>query len=359
MESEKALFNKMLKYKKLLDDIFYGKTFLFKSLPKFIYQIRREGHIDIPYNIVECYYENQAIVQIFKPDINDTHIRVPIITTKPFNRVYLDTMFLTLNKSVLGFINVMDLFSKFAFSKLFLLPKKTSAIGSNKAVLTFNNFLEKIGNKNIGSVITDTGPEFLGEFKQDLINKKIQHDYAEGGDKSKTSPIERFNKTLRGMIEKYRLVYGKITQENLDTIIDSYNDSLHDTLKYSPNFILENIDAQREVYKMYNEKKKTFIKIKPLEGYVRVKLDQSLFTKFKVIWSKEIYRIDNFENGVYTINGMKGKFKREELQPIQKEFLLKPNIKFDDDMEEEVEEKEPRVIKEIEKRITRSHKQFL
>ena len=335
MQSELELFNKMLKYKTFLDNIFYGKNFLFKSLPKFIYQIRREGRIDIPNNIIECYYENQAIVQIFKPYINDDHISVPIITNKPFNRVYLDTMFLSLNKSVIAFINVMDLFSKFAYSKLFILPKKTSAITSSKAVLTFNNFLEKIGNKHIGTVITDTGPEFLGEFQQDLINKKIQHDYAEGGDKSKTSPIERFNKSLRGMIEKYRLVYGKITQENLDTIINSYNDSLHSTLKYSPNYILENIDAQREVFKMYNEKKKTFIKIKPLEGYVRVKLDRTIFTKVKALWSKEIYKIDNFENGVYTLTGMKGKFKREDLQLVKKEFLLSPNIKFEDDMEEE------------------------
>ena len=59
-----------------------------------MYQIRKEGHIDISYNIVECDYENQTI-QIFKPYLNDTHIRVPIITTKPFNRVYLDTMYLS------------------------------------------------------------------------------------------------------------------------------------------------------------------------------------------------------------------------------------------------------------------------
>lgn len=347
------LFNKVLKVKKILDDIFYGEQFLFKSINKFIYQVKLEGH-DISNDIIKCYYDNQAIVQIFKPIVRDDYVRVPIITTKPFNKVYLDTMYLTMNNSVTAFVNIMDLFSKFAYSRMFIIPKKTSSVSSNKAVIAFNDFMEKIKNKSIDSVVTDKGSEFLGEFQQDMINKKIQQDFADAGDKSKTSPIERFNKTLRTMIEKYRVVYGKITQSNLDKIINSYNNSIHSTLKYTPNDVLNDINVERDVYAMYSSKKKDSI-TDPLVGFVRVRLDRNIFSKVKPIWSTEIYKINKFKDGNYSLDNIEGKFKREDLQLVNKEFLLKPNIKFEKE-EEELKQKVPAVIKEIEKRETRGNR---
>lgn len=348
------LFNKVLKVKKILDDIFYGEQFLFKSINKFIYQVKLEGH-DISSDVIKCYYDNQAIVQIFKPIIKDDYVRVPIITTRPFNKVYLDTMYLTMNNSVTAFVNIMDLFSKFAYSRMFIIPKKTSSVSSSKAVIAFNDFMEKIKNKSIDSVVTDKGSEFLGEFQQDMINKKIQQDFADTGDKSKTSPIERFNKTLRTMIEKYRVVYGKITQSNLDKIINSYNNSIHSTLKYTPNDVLNDINVERDVYTMYSNKKKDSITY-PLVGFVRVRLDRNIFSKVKPIWSTEIYKINKFKDGYYSLDNIEGKFKREDLQLVNKEFLLKPNIKFEKEEEEELKQKVPAVIKEIEKRETRGNR---
>ena len=59
-------------------------------------------------------------------------------------------------------------------------------------------------------------------------------------------------------------------------------------------------------------------------------------------------------DGKYTLDGSSGTFKGDELQPVQKEYLLNPKIKFADE-EEASEKKEviPKVVKEIEKRETR------
>jgi hypothetical protein len=54
------------KYKDVLDSVFYSSDFFAKSLPKFIKKLQLLN-IDIPYNVIEFYYNNQAIVQIFKP----------------------------------------------------------------------------------------------------------------------------------------------------------------------------------------------------------------------------------------------------------------------------------------------------
>jgi len=350
-EGFKQLLKDVHTYKKVLDNLFYGKHFLFKSFPKFLKQVRQEHPEEskLNYSVVKWYYDNQAIVQIFKP-FEENHVRVPITTTSPFNRVYVDSMYLSLNNSTVAFINVMDLFSKYAYSNLFIIPKNTSAVKSIYALKTFDNFLEKIGNRKIGSVMTDTGSEFQGDFQKGLIEKKIPQSFADAGDKSATSPIERFNKTLRLMIAKYRMVYGKITQEALNTIMDSYNNSLHSTLKYSPNQIIESKELANEVYQMYNVKKNDS-KYTPRDGWVRIKLETHAFTKLKAIWSKEIYEIESFKNGRYKLKGKSGKYRDEDLQFIQKEYLLNPKVKLIESVDDEEEEVKPQRIPEVERVI--------
>lgn len=356
LSSEQYILRKVHLYKDLLDKIFYGKHFLFKSFDKFLKQVHSEypDKSDLTYTVVKWYYDNQAIVQIFKPFINN-HVHVPIIANAPFSRVYMDTMYLTMNNSVFAFINVMDLFSKYAYSNLYVIGKKTSAVKSINALETFNDFLKEVGSPRIGTVITDQGGEFYGEFEEDLKKKKIPQDFADAGYKSKTSPIERFNKTLRLMLEKYKMVYGRLTQETLEEIIASYNNSEHSTLKYSPNEILSDVKAQRTVKQMYSTRKPETDYV-PLTGYVRVKLETNIFSKTKPVWTSEIYLIKSFKDGKYTLDGSSGTFKGEELQPVQKEYLLNPKIKFAD--EEEASEKEviPKVVKEIEKRETRGNR---
>ena len=73
-----------------------------------------------------------------------------------------------------------------------------------------------------------------------------------------------------------------------------------------------------------------------------------MFHWTKPVWTSEIYLIKSFKDGKYTLDGSSGTFKGEELQPIQKEYLLNPKIKFAD--EEEASEKViPKVVKRLRK----------
>ncbi len=83
-----------MEYKKELDDIFYNKNFLMKGLSKFYHKVKLLN-LDIPYKVVKFYYENQAITQIFRPPQHEKEEEYkPIISYKPFERVYIDTMYL-------------------------------------------------------------------------------------------------------------------------------------------------------------------------------------------------------------------------------------------------------------------------
>ena len=340
------IFKEVLKYRKVLDDIFYGDGLLMKGFPQFFKAVRNEQH-DIPFSVLKYYYENQAVVQIFKPP-EKLDFHRPIISLLPFGRVYCDTMYLTLKNSVLGFINIIDLFSKYGFSKVYVLKSETSSISSEKAKIAFNEFLNEIKpfNIDIGIVYTDRGSEFLGDFMKDLEEKKIVHVYGNAGDKRKTSPIERFNKTMRLMVEKYRVVYGKVNSNIIKKLITSYNKIPHANLKHSPINILNSKSIQDEVTTNNYNIQKNIVKIPPISGYVRLLITKT-FKKVSPQWTTEIYKIKNFSNGNYSLEELPNQyFKRDELQSVNKDHLMKKTIRImdtdeikdDDDIKEIVRE---------------------
>lgn len=340
------IFKEVLKYRKVLDDIFYGDGLLMKGFPQFFKAVRNEQH-DIPFSVLKYYYENQAVVQIFKPP-EKLDFHRPIISLLPFGRVYCDTMYLTLKNSVLGFINIIDLFTKYGFSKVYVLKSETSSISSEKAKIAFNEFLNEIKpfNIDIGIVYTDRGSEFLGDFMKDLEEKKIVHVYGNAGDKRKTSPIERFNKTMRLMVEKYRVVYGKVNSNIVKKLITSYNKIPHANLKHSPINILNSKSIQDEVTTNNYNIQKNIVKIPPISGYVRLLITKT-FKKVSPQWTTEIYKIKNFSNGNYSLEELPNQyFKRDELQSVNKDHLMKKTIRImdtdeikdDDDIKEIVRE---------------------
>jgi len=329
-------YKEVLKHKSFLDNIFYDRGFLMKNLPLFVKKIREielqeKGHNNIPYSVIESYYDHQPVVQRFRPHDEN---RAPhhIISLLPFERIYCDTMYLTQKNSVLAFVNIVDLFSKYGFSRCYTIKSKTSSISSEKAKITINEFFEEIKQYNIpvGIIYTDRGSEYGGEFEKNLQEKKIIQIYGNAGDKRKTSPIERFNGTIRLYIEKFKIVYGNINSHVLDIIIKSYNNIPHAKLKYTPIEILKNKKYQDEITSINYAMQKDEIRAPPLTGYVRILLQTGSFKKISPIWSHEIYKIKSYSSGNnYILEGILNKsFKRDELLPVKKD-ILEPEIDTD------------------------------
>ena len=306
-----------------LDKVFYGNNAM-ASLPKFVYNLKEKGD-KIPFDEAKVYYENQPVKQIFKPfekPVNYNHITA----LYPFEKVYLDSMYLKLDKSTLAFINVIDLFSKFAYSKMFLLGKKSQAVGSNKSVTVFDGFLEIVGKykMSVGLVVCDLGSEFMGDFLKHLEKLDIPQVFVDAGDKMRTSPIERFNKTLRTYLEKYRSIHGKITGAVLDQLIDAYNNVPHAQLEYSPLDILKSKAIQSEVANVYIRSRQNFVLHTLSVGtHVRILLSPTLFQKVKPVWSDKIYVIERVLNHTnYYVNGVDKPFKQEQLQVVNPQILF-------------------------------------
>ena len=318
-----------------LNKVYYGDKNLMSNLHTFeeVLELDEDkNHLKhIPNDEAKFFYNNQAVKQVFTP-YEDKHEYIHILAYYPFEKVYMDTMYLRLSNSTLAFVNGIDLFSKYAFSKCFTLTKSSSSVGSKRATEVFNTFLDEIKSKYpnlpIGRVYTDMGSEFFGEFQNNLMDKNIPQIFADAGNKRQSSPIERFNKTLRFYIEKYRVVYGKVDNSVLTKILLAYNNVSHADLKFSPIQILETSHDQDVVESHYidMENSNEFGKI-PLGSDVRklINTDKSPFSnKIKPIWSKEIYKVKSYSKSLYTLND-DTIYPKDKLLTIDKDNVMGEN----------------------------------
>ena len=355
----KTIFNLVKNDKDELDKEFYSDNTLMSNYKNFKTNLKRdeiENNLKVIQNPeAHLYYDNQSVRQIFHPLVNDGIYR-HIVAFYCFQRIYMDSMYIRLENSTLAFINIIDLFSKYAYSKLFLIKAKTQAVKSIQAVETLKGFIDEISNygynkKDIGEITLDGGSEFLGDMTTYLNKEEILNTYANSGDKLKTSPIERFNRTLRGYLEKYKVIYGKIDSNVLQRIINSYNGVIHAGLDYSPIEILKSKKDQLKVEQHFlNLSNENHINALKIGQEVRILINRSPFQKIKPVWSSELYKISKIINGSnYELEHKAGFFHLDELQVVNKDFLLnqkKVHIIKDED-EEPITEIKP-VVKVIE-----------
>ena len=344
--------DKLSKYKDTLDDVFYSSDFFAKSLPKFVKKLELLN-IDVPYNVIEFYYNNQAIVQIFKPvaetKIGKKNHHYPIQSAYPFERVQIDSMYIKQKGRTLAFVNMIDIFSKYSFSKMYVIDKESqniTSIQSRDALIGFQSLIKKeFDNKyNIKSVVSDIGSEYLGSFHQYLEDKNIKHVYADAGNKRMMSSIERFNGTLRMSLEKYNYIFKKIDNNELENVIDSYNNSHHVSIDDTPYNILkhEKFDG---VERLHKERLKDYKKNDVLEGWVRYRINNGAFKKLGANWSDTIHLIKKFlplRNRYELDNGTT--YPLEDLQSINKDYLMNGKLRIVDRVVDRVEPE--RVAKE-------------
>ena len=129
------------------------------------------------------------------------------------------------NKNYKYLLNVIDLFSKYAYS----IPLKSK--NSKEIIEAFEKlFSARKPNK----LWTDQGSEFINKnFKKFMEDRNIElyHVYNEG----KAVVIERFNRTLGEMISKHITKTGKKNYiDSLQNLVDEYNQKTHSTIKMTP-----------------------------------------------------------------------------------------------------------------------------
>ena len=173
------------------------------------------------------------------------------------------------NDSYRYILTSVDVFSKRAFA----LPLK------DKRGPTLADAFEKIFAETISNMLqTDRGTEFLNSHVQEVFKKNKVHHYWSFNDQIKAACVERFNRSLQTRM--YRYFTARHTNRWIDvlqSLIESYNNSFHRTIRMTPNQVAPE-NAQQVAERMYPLKQPPKFKFQ-LGDTVRITLYKHIFVK--------------------------------------------------------------------------------
>lgn len=220
----------------------------------------------------------------------------------------------SLNKGYCYLLTVIDTFSKYAWAAA--LKTKTAA----EVTKAMNNiFILGRVPKNLQ---TDDGKEFFNRDFKSLMQKHSINHYSTYST-LKASIVERFNRTLKGMMWKEFSYNGTYYWINIyKKLVIDYNNNTHRTIKMAPiNVIAAN---EKELLNTVYSHLKLFNGSKFHVGdHVRISKYKHIFEKgFTPNWTTEIFKIKNIQNTnptTYILQDyqgaeIKGGFYEEELR---------------------------------------------
>ena len=227
------------------------------------------------------------------------------------------------NKGYRYLLNIIDVFSKFAWS----IPIKNKT--GNTITESFDDVIKKSKRKP-KFIWVDQGSEFYNKTFKDWLKKNNIEMYSTFNE-GKAVVIERFNGTLKSKMYKQFTVQNNTVWYNiLDDLIKKYNNTKHSAIKMKP--IEVNKKNQGIVYfNLYGDMEPSKQKQKFKVGdNVRIsKYKRKVFDKgYTPNWTEEVFTIDKIQ---YT-NPITYKIKDLNNEPIERSFYEPELLKAEQDM---------------------------
>ena len=218
------------------------------------------------------------------------------------------------NRDYRFLLTVIDTFSKFAWA----VPlKRKTALETSQAMQN----IFQLGRipKNLQ---TDDGKEFFNKHFGKLMNKCNINHYNITYSRMKASIVERFNRTLKGMMWKEFSFNGSYNWLDIyKDLINTYNKKIHRTIKMPP--IQVNYKNEKKLLNtVYNRLKLFKLSKFNVGDHVRISKYKHVFEKgYTPNWTTEIFTIKRVQNTYpatyiledYRGNPIKGGFYGEEL----------------------------------------------
>ena len=218
------------------------------------------------------------------------------------------------------FITIIDTFSKKAWA--FKLKRK-----SGKAILkVMEPFLEQHKPKKIEF---DQGKEFYNQPFLNLL-RRLKIKYFSVYSDHKCAIVERFNRTLKTrMFRSFTANGNRRWVDNLQSLVDGYNDSKHSSTEFKPNEVNKrNEHLVRKILFPKIVKKKSHTKpVFKVGDTVRIDRKKSTFQKgYEQTFSYEVFQIAEIKNTYPVTYGIKdfkdetikGSFYKNELEAVDK-----------------------------------------
>lgn len=225
------------------------------------------------------------------------------------------------NKGLKWVLNVVDLFSRFAY--IIALPNK-----QNKTVADGFEEILKTADKKPKRVQSDNGKEFKSSEWKSLLEKNGIHPiYSPQYSPWTNGAVERFNQTLKRMMFKYFTTFDTLTWfDVLQDFVENYNSSHHSSLpfNYSPQEINE--DNKKKVLKhLYESKYDPSITNErkfEIGDEVRLLAEKTPFEKsYTENYTQETFTIVSYEPGQLGLFYDSYGLKNEKGEKIRKRYI--------------------------------------
>nr|DAC81388.1 TPA_asm: integrase [Parasteatoda house spider adintovirus] len=214
-------------------------------------------------------------------------------------------------------LTCIDVFSKYAWA--FPLKRKDSSS-------IISSFKEIFKERKPIKLQTDQGKEFLNKNFQSYLKKAGVHFFFTFNH-TKSSIVERFNRTLKTKLWKYFTAKNTFRYiDVLEDIMKSYNNTYHTSIKMEPAKVTKENEKQvfNNLYQNLPNQKRYKCTFKIGEA-VRISKSKMVFEKgYENNWSEEIFIINHCISRippVYKIKDLmgeeiKGTFYTQELQRV-------------------------------------------
>ena len=155
--------------------------------------------------------------------------------------------------------------------------------------------------------------------------------YSQPNEINKNAIVERFNRTLAELLQKWRIATGKYDwYKVLPDIVDNYNNTFHGTIKATPSSVFN----KNEIPQIHIKK---IIHKFNVGDQVRIRIEKKVFDKGDSLkYSKSIYLVrDVQKNKIYLTNIKTGKDFADYVKPYQ--IVPVGEIQYKENVEEENE----------------------
>ena len=223
----------------LLEKLYYNEYTGFQGIDK-LYRKAKILNPSIRKTDVKEFLERQSDYQLTKP------IKKPkystIVSPSVRNNFQMDIMYLPDPSTTDGYkylLTCIDVYSRYVFVQL--LKTKTGQEVFDKTMFLFR----KSGlPKNIN---VDLGSEFIDKkFLKFCEDNDITLWYSSPEQDNKNAIIERFHRTLRNLILKYKMASNKPYIKILPQLIKNYNTTYHNTIKNIPKTLWIGKDTNKQ-----------------------------------------------------------------------------------------------------------------
>ena len=286
----------------IIKQAYYDPNIGFVGINKLHQKLKSSG---ISINDIKKFIAKQEVYQINKKNNQKGNSFIPRYPLQEFqiDLIYLDYPRVNLHKYALCCI---DSFTKQADMEL-LKSKDADDVAD-----AMSNILGRMGNPDI--IYCDEGSEFKNRTFYKLLKL---HGVGILFALNHAPIVERFNRTIKEMINKYLQSTNSKTVTNIiSKMVHNYNNSFHTVIGMNPNEVTDETMhiAQANIIKHSYQKKREPLKI---GDKVRIELkDTSIKKGYKPKYSKAIHTITEKNRYYYKVNDSDKMYYRANLRPV-------------------------------------------